>query len=254
MNSILSCTAAPTPLKLWIKKLNRQAELLLRETEILSSLALVTHGLDYPASALQKLWKLILTNQFHDIIPGSSIGEVYADSTKDYELVLSQASTFHENALHALAPPHPSPDTSDPKVLVFNALAFPRTEVVDLPDGQGLGLVSAPPLGYAIQTPASTVEPVCLTETEYGFCLENNLLKAEFNRQGGLTSLIHKPAERECIEPGQAGNTFVLYEDLPNDWEAWDVDVFHLEKKLPLKGAQIRGSGGIRTATGLRRF
>ena len=221
-----------------IKKLNRQAELLLRETEILSSLALVIHEHNYPASALQNLWKLVLTNQFHDIIPGTSIGEVYADSTKDYELVLSQARTFHENALHALAPSHSSPDGSDPKVLVFNTLAFPRTEVVDLPEGQGLGLVSAPSLGYAIQTPANVVDSVCLTETEVGFCLENNLLKAVFNRQGGLISLIHKPDERECIEPGQAGNTFVLYEDLPNHWEAWDVDVFHLEKKLPINGVQ----------------
>ena len=201
--------------------------------------------------ALQKLWKRILTNQFHDIIPGSSIGEVYVDSTQDYEFVLSQAAVLHKNALHALTPPNPSPDTSHPKVLVFNALAFPRTEVVDLPEGQGLGLVSAPPLGYAIQTPASAVEPVRLTETESGFCLENNLLKAEFNRQGGLTSLIHKPSGRESIEPGQAGNTFVLYEDLPNDWDAWDVDIFHLEKKLPLNGAQsaeVVESGPLRVS------
>jgi alpha-mannosidase len=84
-----------------------------------------------------------------------------------------------------------------------------------------------------------------------GFILENTCLKATFNRQGGLTSLFDKTARRESIEPGQPGNTFVLYEDLPNAWEAWDMDVFHLEKKLPLAGAasaKVVASGPLRAA------
>ncbi|MCG2785201.1 MAG: alpha-mannosidase [Anaerolineae bacterium] len=229
------------------KKFNRQSELLLRDVEMLSALALVTRGLAYPANALQKLWKLVLTNQFHDIIPGSSIGEVYADSTKDYAVVLEQAAALHEKALQALTPGTSAPETD--KIFVFNTLGFPRTEVVDL--GGRLGLVSAPSLGYAIQTPATTTETVSVTETEPGFILENTLLKAVFNRQGGLTSLLDKSAQRESIEPGQAGNTFVLYEDLPNAWEAWDVDAFHLEKKLVMGGASsvnIVESGPLRAA------
>jgi alpha-mannosidase len=214
---------------------------------MLSALALVTRRLAYPANALQKLWKLVLTNQFHDIIPGSSIGEVYADSTKDYAVVLEQAAALHEKALQALTPETSTPETD--KVFVFNTLSFPRTEVVDL--GGRLGLVSAPSLGYAIQTPATTTETVSVTETETGFILENTILKAVFNRQGGLTSLFDKSAQRESIEPGQAGNTFVLYEDLPNAWEAWDVDAFHLEKKLVMGGASsvnIVESGPLRAA------
>jgi alpha-mannosidase len=214
---------------------------------MLSALALVTRRLAYPANALQKLWKLVLTNQFHDIIPGSSIGEVYADSTKDYAVVLEQAAALHKKALQALTPDISTPETD--KVFVFNTLSFPRTEVVDL--GGRFGLVSAPALGYAIQTPATTTETVSVTETETGFILENTLLKAVFNRQGGLTSLFDKSAQRESIEPGQAGNTFVLYEDLPNAWEAWDVDAFHLEKKLPVNGAtsaKIAQTGPLRAS------
>ncbi|PKN90868.1 MAG: alpha-mannosidase [Chloroflexi bacterium HGW-Chloroflexi-6] len=229
------------------KKFNRQSEFLLRDVEMLSTLALVTRGLTYPANALQKLWKLVLTNQFHDIIPGSSIGEVYADSAKDYTTVLEQAATLHGKAIQALTPETSTPETD--KVFVFNTLSFPRTEVVDL--GGRLGLVSAPSLGYAIQTPATTTETVSVTETKTGFILENTILKAVFNRQGGLTSLFDKSAQRESIEPGQAGNTFVLYEDLPNAWEAWDVDAFHLEKKLVMGdaiSAKIAESGPLRAA------
>jgi alpha-mannosidase len=217
------------------KKYNRQSELLLRDVEILSSLALTLHGTHYPTPDLEKLWKLVLTNQFHDIIPGSSIGEVYADSTRDYELVLSEGQILREKALQALTPTEA--DSAPDKVFAFNTLSVPRTEVVELPDGQGLGIVSAPALGYSLQTPEDVSAQVTLLERENGFRLENDQLRADFNRQGGLTSLVHKASQRESIQPGAAGNTFVLYEDLPNDWDAWDVDVFHLEKKTVLPGA-----------------
>ncbi len=241
------------------KKFNRQSELLLRDVEILSALALTTRGADYPATVLEKLWKLVLTNQFHDIIPGSSIGEVYVDSTRDYERVLSEGQALRENALQALLPPAAA--DAPEKVFVFNTLGFARREVLELPDGlpgaqpladgKCLGVVSAPALGYSIQTPGEAVALVTLSESESGFRLENERLRAEFNRQGGLTSLIHKPTGRECIQPGAAGNTFVLYEDLPNSWDAWDVDIFHLEKKTVLGGAaraQVLERGPLRVA------
>lgn len=239
------------------KKFNRQSELLLRDAEILCALALVTRGLAYPANALQKLWKLVLTNQFHDIIPGSSISEVYQDSIQDYEIVLDQAMALRSVALEALLPPGPS----DGKVAVFNTLGFPRFEVIELPEGlpgaqeigtgRHLGLVSAPALGYAVQTPAGTDEPVSVLETADEFVFENARLKAVFNQQGGLTSLFDKSAQRESIEPGQAGNAFVVYEDIPNAWDAWDVDVFHLEKKLSGVGAasaKVVAAGPLRAA------
>ena len=215
------------------KKFNRQSELLLRDVEILSALAWILYGTEYPAAILENLWKLVLTNQFHDIIPGSSISEVYADSAQDYALVLEQASALRNAAQHVLTPQ--SPSSSVDKVCTFNTLSFPRTEVVDMDDR--LSVISAPALGYAVQSPTSVAQTVSVTQTERDFVLENAHLKAVFNRQGGLTSLIHKATERECIEPDQAGNTFVLYEDLPNAWEAWDVDIFHLEKTLSKNGA-----------------
>jgi alpha-mannosidase len=239
------------------KKFNRQSELLLRDVEILSALALVAHNMPYPACDLERLWKLVLTNQFHDIIPGSSIGEVYQDSTKDYELVLSQAEELRLAALKNLLPT----DLSASKVAVFNTLSFPRSEVVELPEGISaaqitgsgchLGIVSAPALGYAVQMPGNTEATVSINETSDGFIIENSRLKAVFNPQGGLTSLFDKCAQHESIEPGKAANTFVLYEDIPNNFDAWDVDIFHLEKKLSMGGAtsaRVVEFGALRAA------
>jgi len=242
------------------KKFNRQSEILLRDAEMLSTLALVVSGQAYPGKELEKLWKLVLTNQFHDIIPGSSIGEVYSDSTLDYEYVREQATALCEIGLRAFKHGTSAPDATA-KILAFNTLSFPRCEIVELPDdvsggqvlenGKNLGVVNAPALGYSLQGSINTAETVSVCETKNGFCLENRHLKAEFNDQAGLTSLIYKKTCRESIEPGSTGNTFLLYEDMPNNWDAWDVDVFHLEKKLQCGGAisaKIIESGPLRAA------
>lgn len=239
------------------KKFNRQSELLLRDTEILCAFAMLTQNHFYPAADLEKLWKLVLTNQFHDIIPGSSIGDVYQDSNKDYELVVSQAGELRDGALNALI----LADTSTEKVAAFNTLGFPRTEVMELPEGipggqktnsgRNLGIISVPALGYSVQTPDITDKIASITEATDGFVLENTYLKAVFNKQGGLTSLFDKSVQRESIEGGQVGNRFVLYEDIPNAWDAWDVDIFHLEKKLDMSGASsahVVEAGPLRVA------
>ncbi len=104
------------------KRFNRMSELLLRDTEILAALAAVTLGSAYPAAALEELWKVVLTNQFHDIIPGSSIHEVYEDSTREYALVLRDAAALRDAALAALLPAHAQAGN----VAAFNTLGFPR--------------------------------------------------------------------------------------------------------------------------------
>ncbi len=215
------------------KQSNRQAELLLRDTEIVSALAFALHGRAYPGDALRELWQVVLLNQFHDIIPGSSIGEVYADSARDYARVLSEATALRDHALAALLPPA----VESAHVAAFNTLGFARREVVSLPDSGELAVVDAPALGYAVHVPADILQRATILETDTGFVLENEQLRAAFNRAGGLVSLLHMATGRESIDPGAMGNTFVLYEDIPNAWDAWDVDAFHLEKRLPPAGA-----------------
>ena len=239
------------------KKANRKAELLLRDVEMLAALAFTIAGAAYPAATVQTLWQLVLLNQFHDIIPGSSIGEVYADSALDYARVQLEGTALREAALAALLPQV----ATGPKVALFNTLGSARREVVALPagvaggqpahDGGQLGIIHAPALGSAVTTPVTSEDAVTLTESPSGYVLENPHLRAVFNRAGGLTSLIHKATGRESIAAGGAGNTFVLFEDIPNAWDAWDVDVFHLEKRLALGGAtscRVLETGPLRAA------
>lgn len=278
------------------KRDNRRSELLLHDVEFLSAIAGRTAGLVYPAAELERLWKLVLLNQFHDIIPGSSIAEVYEDSAVQYAEVLASGAALRERALSALVDRRGealrpislsdqlvTPDeisveeaessgSASPLLYAINTLSAARTEVIALPagtpagapsrqvgaDGRPLGIVSAPPLGYTIFAPhpgsvtdRPQLEKAQVYESETGFVLENDLVRATFDRGGGLTGLFDIRAGRECIMAGGMGNRFVLFDDNPANWDAWDVDAFHLEKRSdvgPALTARVVEAGPLRVA------
>ena len=240
------------------KLFNRQSELLLRDVEFLSAMAHASHGLAYPHEELERIWKMVLTNQFHDIIPGSSIAEVYQDSTVDYADVLQTGQRLREAAIQALVKPEPKAQ----RLCVINTLSAPRTEVVELPgempagqvaaNGKPLGIVSAPAMGYSVTTPsAQPAHPVRLTESADHIALENEFVRVTFRRDGHLASLFDKRAQRECVAPGEVANHLDLFDDQPAKWDAWDVDIFHLEKRYEVSGARsvrITETGPLRAS------
>ena len=156
---------------------------------------------------------------------------------------------------------NPLPTTTD-RLAVINTLDFERTELVELPagmpaqqtssTGQPLGIVSAPAMGYAVLEPAARPpSPVGVTQHLDGFTLENEFTLATFDLGGRLTSLFDKSAGRECIQPGRHANSFILYDDNPVNFDAWDVDIYHLEKSrlvAPAHTAQIIEAGPLRAA------
>jgi alpha-mannosidase len=192
-------------------------------------------------AALDRAWKLVLLNQFHDIIPGSSIHWVYQDSTRDYETVRELGESVRDSALATLNGLIDTRGFAQP-VLVSNTLSFPRREVIDLPGGKP-ALVEAPASGYAVVegkgAPArQPVEPVTATQTGGGITLENGLVRVRLNAKGLLSSVYNLQNGREILSG--SGNVFRLYEDIPNAWSAWDVDIFHKEKYEDLTGnAQV---------------
>lgn len=226
------------------KKYNRLSEFMLHDVEFLSAMAHAQNGYRYPTAEIDHLWKLVLTSQFHDIIPGSSIDLVYQDSNIHYQEVLGTGATLRNQAAVSL---FGQPAVAGQQVCAVNTLGFDRKEVIALPDGisgsqqgadgKALGIASVPSYGYAIFAPETTAQQVTVTEDANGIVLENDSVRAVFARDGGLTSLFEKATQRESIEPGKIGNRFVLYDDQPNNWDAWDVDVFHLEKRIDLAGA-----------------
>jgi alpha-mannosidase len=201
------------------KRDNRRSEELLHDIEFLGAIT----G-KYPRAELARLWELVLLNQFHDIIPGSSINEVYKDSAAHYDDILKSGAKLRQAALDKLVRPGKA------RVAVINTTGHDRTEIVTIAGKPAV--VSAPAYGVAVQTPVTKVPPVTITETATGFVLENQHLRAAFTRAGHLTSL---RAGHETIA-GKA-NQFVIYDDVPMAYDAWDVDIYHLEKRRDLPGA-----------------
>lgn len=227
------------------KLYNRQSEFLLHEVEFLSAVAHALKGTSYPKAEIDRMWKKVLTNQFHDIIPGSSIDLVYQDSKEDYLNVLGSAASLRNQAAVALLG---QPEAKGKNICALNTLGVERTEVAQLPegatgqqvsaDGKPLGVISAPPYGYAISAPTTSKQAVKIEEKSGSIILENEYVRAVFNRSGHLTSFFDKRMQREAIEFGKAANNLVLFDDVPNNWDAWDVDIFHLEKREVLPGAK----------------
>lgn len=206
-----------------VKKNNRRGERMLHDAEVLCVASSLAGPGDYPRAELEAIWKLVLLNQFHDILPGSSITQVYTDSAAQYEEVFRRGSAL----IHAATAGGDTP---------INTLALDRREVVER-DGK-LRFVRAEPLAPA-RDDTPTV-PVGLRQTHDRLLLENDRLRAEFDRGGRLLSLIEKTTGREALA-GPA-NLFELYDDRPTNYDAWDVDPFHLETRRhcpPAEGGRI---------------
>ena len=237
------------------KRGNRKCEFLLRDAEFLHALADIVSptlntrvpsperavydvsGLDLedegdPIVALDRAWKLLLLNQFHDIIPGSSIHWVYEDSDRDYATIASLGTSVRDAALEEVNELIDTSAYSEP-VIVFNTLGHRRQEVVDLPGATEPALVDVPPLGYTIiekhqKAPANEVG-VKVAKEGADFVLDNGIVRVRVNAKGQLTSLFDHRTGREAVPAGEVSNVLKLHIDRPNLWEAWDVDIFYRE-------------------------
>ena len=205
--------------KLW----NRKSEILLHDVAFLSAIASkLSAKFKYPAEELDRLWKLVLLNQFHDILPGSSITLVYEDAKKQYENILESATALRDKALAAIG-------GKGRGVTPINTTGFERAEVVTLPD-EKLAFVEAP--SYGVGRVADAPDRVTLAQSGKRVVLENSKLKATLDTGGRLLSLSEKSTGREAIDTSTGdGNIFQLFDDRPTAWDAWDVDPFHLETK-----------------------
>ncbi len=221
-----------------VKRNNRRAEALLRELETLASLAAVRAGAACPAAELQGLWDIVLLNQFHDILPGSSIGEVYADSDRDFETFFAGAESLRQKLAGTLA--------GQSENLVVNPFGQARSGLVevetDMPvaiaglpsqtlvhaDGkrvEAAPVASVPALGArriaVAPGPAATPGDGLTVSARH---LENAHLSVRFDDCGRLVSVYDKQSGREVLKPGETGNCIRAYRDCPEEFDAWDID------------------------------
>lgn len=245
------------------KRNNRLSEIMLHDVEFVNALAMhKVPGHQYPQDEINENWKTVLRNQFHDILPGSSIAEVYQDSNAEYAQVLNSSAGHLRDALTALAA---QMDLDGEKLVVFNSLSWDRGGTVVLPwndklagkvfvDDSGTALESRvlegaegkvvevevpaiPCLGYKAfkivdetaaskQAQAKPEDAVRMT----GSTIESPYYRIVLNELGQITSLFDKQANREVIPAGKAANVLQAFEDKPMNYDAWDIDIYYQEK------------------------
>jgi alpha-mannosidase len=253
------------------KRGNRKSEVLLHNIELLAVIAgLLDDAFDYPQATLTELWQLVCLNQFHDIIPGSSINQVYVESLEQYEHILA---TGNDLLAQALASVHASMGGD---LLVVNPNSFElRNALVplpgDLPDGYhlvmgdtALPMQPAADGGNWVQIPvtgsnglsalrlcegeAPTIENTLSVSTQH---MENKFIRVELDANGDITRIYDKQHKREVLPYGAVANQFQAFEDRPMNWDAWDIDIYYSDKMWlsdPASEVQVIEQGPLRAA------
>ncbi|MDI3195317.1 glycoside hydrolase family 38 C-terminal domain-containing protein [Pseudarthrobacter sp. AL07] len=199
------------------KRGNRRSEHLLREAELWCSTAAVRNpgSFEYPAAELKRLWRLVLLQQFHDILPGSSIAWVHQDAERNYAAISASLEILIGKAAAVLL-------GGGSRTFLLNAAPHARNGV--------------PALAAAELSPAG--RPVQATALNGGHVLDNGIIRAVLDADGLLASLTDYATGREAIAPGARGNLLELHRDTPNQWDAWDIDEFYRRNVTALTAAQ----------------
>ncbi|WP_414544573.1 alpha-mannosidase [Nostoc sp. CCY0012] len=247
------------------KQWNRRCEDLLYQAELFATLATVCCGVSYPQAEIETAWKQVLFNQFHDILPGSSITQVYQDALPEWQQVEQVGTNILQQSLRAIAsqailPPPPHPEAK--AIFVFNALNWQRSEVVEIvfPDGEfgqiydmeGNEVLSQS--CFSGEIPSISVSffandiPACgyrvfwlcpgkpnlqsSEQPQENYVLENEYLRVTVDElTGDLASVFDKIQQREVLNG--LGNQLQAFQDSGQYWDAWNIDPNYAQHPLP---------------------
>jgi alpha-mannosidase len=242
-----------------IKRANRKNELLLRDAEILASLANIS-GASIDMARLLPAWENLLLLQFHDILPGSSIAEVYREGLADHAAIAAVAGAVRDEATRALAP------RGD--ITVFNTLSWARSDVaaatipapqtaielvgadgkaipcqvVSSTNGQAeivFGPQAVPALGQASFTirPAAIAPDLPIRASAHH--IENRFFALDLDASGNITRIYDKRYKREVVPVGQTANRLQLFQDGPEPEAAWNVHATFERREYVWDEAQV---------------
>lgn len=263
----------------YTKRANRKSEILMHNVEFLNILADVLSGQDlYPKEEINAIWEKILLNQFHDVLPGSSIRQVYEDAKAIYEDVQVKGDRLSEKAMQRICEAAAAGQDS---LIIFNTIGFIRNDVISIPFSEKLintsftdeegNRVKTQPAGDRIllfveNIPAYGFKKIFITEengrmestpavkeqsqelTISNKHLENRFFSIDLNDNGEIISFIDKRNDRQlCC--GKPMNVLCAFEDKPLRFDAWDIDVFYKEKPygpMTLIKSEVLESGSVR--------
>lgn len=208
------------------KYYNRASEKKLHEIEYFASLASLTSSkYKYPRNELGKLWEDVLLCQFHDVLPGSCIEMVYEDEHKIHKDVLNRGGALLEQALAALEIAKELPVESS-HLIAINSLSWDRQEILEH-NGELCVVASEGISPVSIMKSKGDAKIVEHGNGLYTLSNKNLIVKID---DGNIISFYDRVEDRELIPAGERANQFQIYDDQPLSWQAWDVELFHLDK------------------------
>ncbi|SHE36658.1 alpha-mannosidase [Caldanaerobius fijiensis DSM 17918] len=261
------------------KKYNRKTEFLNLEAELFSTMNKVLVGGKYPQDKINECWEITLLNQFHDIIPGSSIKEVYEDSRKQYEKINAIGRDIVNTALENISS---NINISETSLVVFNQLSFERSDIVkfELPQGWTGAMVydgdkllpsqvvegnkviffaeNVPSKGYKTYVvKRSDIVNEGHSELNVGKAgFENRFFNIRLDENGNITSIYDKINERQVLKENQKANVLQAFEDKPHNYDAWDINIYYQEKMWEIndvESIEVVENGPVRAALKIKR-
>lgn len=256
------------------KRGNRDCEVLLHDLEFLCSLVAAAEDskYHYPKGEIEEMWKLVLLNQFHDVLPGSSIEMVYNDAEELYLEVETRGRKLFDEAVQALGGiGSGSIIGADTGVYALNTLPWSRNEVVEVSDqnlvpcvprdivqaaqdfNSSFALFTSSESGIMsiqdISTTGSSGASAKQGKKKGEFVLQNEKLRATI-LDGHVVSLVDLDQDREIIEADSKANQYVVFEDQPLNWQGWDTEVYsnNKRKEVPPGSVRVLEEGPLRAA------
>ncbi|MBL4936164.1 alpha-mannosidase [Clostridium sp. YIM B02515] len=250
-----------------VKRGNRKTEIAYRNAEFLSTLAAI-NGASYPKEKLLNMWKKLLTNQFHDILPGSSIARVNDEAIVAFKECLEEAGQVTDKAIEAFVK-----SSSDSKyIMAVNSLSWNKTRqfildnadfgyipdvdyvqsqwIKDIDNNDKLVVsgLNVDALGYKV---VPMIKKDCINKS--AFSVDENIVETPFavvtfDSIGRISSFKDKATGREIVKAGGALNTFWLGEDIPSYWDNWDIDRdqrLKMEVQKGFTGREIVSDGAL---------
>lgn len=210
------------------KKNNRKSEILMGNAETAALTDKLLLGGVYPIAQLRDMWETILLNQFHDIIPGSSIKAVYDRTDIEYADIFDRGGKIFDGAIENIC----KNVKTDGGIFVYNPTPHTQSDAIKL--GEKMFLVKdIPAHGWAVVSGEETL-PIKVSKHS----IENDLLRVEFDENYEIKSLFDKELKREITQNGERLNRLEIFEDFPRAYDAWEISEYYNQKKYEVKNIE----------------
>lgn len=244
-----------------IKKYNRRCERLLHDAELYGVMA-EQYGYKYDSKSIEEFLRMFLTNQFHDVLPGTHVAVAYDSIIKQYKKAVELGEKVRNEALEVIARNVKFDQTRGRAIAVFNSLSYATTQLITLKSGDFIieddnGNLAAtqkvcdlngnetvkfaakdiPAFGYKvfyIKDGKATNEKCAEFKDN---TLENKFYKISFAQNGDIVSIYDKSNDREVLKG--AGNRICLFEDNASSHDAWDIIPEHRDFEVDISGGEI---------------